>query len=439
MTQQAHEPAQSWGRETLNDELFRRPPVPAPESSLVVHVALLQDADQAGESIARIGRLLAEANLANPDDKGNYEVIAIGDDRLKWERHNEFTTYTLITRSPRDDPFAVAGDHPLGIGWIGELSGTTIAATKVRLVPQGGDEVLERALVSMRPDSASGLVAEGQARIWADCAIGADGYTRIAVEDRGVPPDRRGRLVQRLVDVETYRMMALLGFPHAKAVMGQLQRLEASLQSLVAQVAGADDGERDLEDDEATLHELLVLASEIEHLSAMNAYRFDASTAYFDIVEQRLEDLGEQRVQGHQRLSNFLRRRVGPAIQTVKAVSRRLETLSGHINFTASLIRTRVDLGLQRQNRTLLHSMDRRSALQLRLQQTLEWLTVAAMSYYGIGVIAYIAEGIAAMGLPVNPALVAGGSAPFVIGGAYWLVSRIRRILRENEEPQEPD
>ncbi len=432
MTQEGNEAQVEWDRQTLNDELFRRPPVRVGESSLVIHTAVLQDPDEAAESIARLSRLLAHHNLANPDGEGNYGFIAIGDDRLKWERHTEFTSYTLITRGSPDDPLAVPDDHPLGIAWMSELSGTTMAATRLRVVPQGAGDILERALVTLRPDPASGLVAEGQARLWADCSIASDGYTRLVVEDRGVPPDRRGRLIQRLIELETYRMMALLGFPHAKAVMGQLQQLEAQLQRLVARVANSRESE-ELDNDEATLDELLVLASEIEHLSAMNAYRFDASQAYFDIVEQRLEDLREERVQGHQRLSNFLRRRVGPAIQTVKAVSGRLETLSGHINFTASLIRTRVDLGLQRQNRTLLHSMDRRSALQLRLQQTLEWFTVAAMSYYGIGVIKFIAEGAAVAGASVPPALVAGIAAPLVIVGAYWLVHRIRRILREDE------
>ena len=150
--------------------------------------------------------------------------------------------------------------------------------------------------------------------------------------------------------------------------------------------------------------------------------------------QARLDELREERIQGYQRLGNFLGRPLRPAIKTVDAVRRRLESLSGHIDHTASLIRTRVDLRLQRQNQHLLHSMDRRAALQLRLQQTLEWLTVVAMSYYGIGIVLYIAKALGALGVPIEPHLVAGAAAPLVIGGAWWLVHTVRALLRAHGE-----
>jgi uncharacterized membrane-anchored protein len=422
----------TWDRRTLNEELFRRPPVPVGESALIVHAAFLQTAEQADRSLARLREMLAATELANPTDHRNYEVIPFGDKRLKWERHNEFTSYTLVTRLDRGGPFRAdtAGDLPGN--WLERIEGQQMAGTKICLVPESDTTARDQAVAALQSSGISGLVADGGARVWADYDIYPDGCTRIVLEDRGAPPDRRSRVVQRLVEIETYRMMAMLGFPPAKEVMGELQGLESDLRGLVARVADEDTAQ-DPEADEATLHELLTLASEIERLSAVNAYRFDASQAYYDIVQQRIEELRETRVEGCQRLSNFLRRRLGPAMQTVQAVARRLETLSGHINHTASLIRTRVDLRVQRQNRSLLHSMDRRAALQLRLQQTLEWLTVAAISYYGIGVVQYIAEAVAELGAPVKPALVAGAAAPFVIGGAYWLVTRVRRILREND------
>ncbi|MHA7835516.1 MAG: DUF3422 family protein, partial [Algiphilus sp.] len=225
----------------------------------------------------------------------------------------------------------------------------------------------------------------------------------------------------------------MLGFPPARSVMTELHDPEHQLRVLVARVADGD-ADATVDDDETTLHELLELASEVERLSAHNAYRFDASRAYFDLVQERLDELREERIQGYQRLGNFLGRPLRPAIKTVDAVRRRLESLSGHIDHTASLIRTRVDLRVQRQNQQLLHSMDRRAALQLRLQQTLEWLTVVAMSYYGIGIVLYIAKALDKLGVPIEPNLVAGGAAPLVIGGAWWLVHTVRVMLRAHGE-----
>lgn len=426
-------PKASWDRGVLNDELFRRPPVPVADGALIVHTAMVQDADEAAQSVQRLRSLLTSAELARPGDTRNYEVLHAGRSYLKWERHNEFTTYTLVTAPAQADPFVADAECVLPRNWMAELEGQRIAATKLRVIAAGDEATLATATAELRPEAASSLVADGQARIWMDCSLHADACTRGVILDHGLMVDRRSRLVQRLLEIETYRMLAMLGFPPARTVMAELHDLEHQLRILVARVADSD-ADADLDDDEATLHELLELASEIERLSAHNAYRFDASRAYFDIVQERLDELREGRIQGYQRLGNFLGRPLRPAIKTVEAVRRRLESLSGHIDHTASLIRTRVDLRVQRQNRLLLHSMDRRAALQLRLQQTLEWLTVVAMSYYGIGIVLYVAKALAALNLPVEPYLVAGAAAPVVIGASWWLVHTVRAMLRAHGE-----
>ncbi|MEQ9478272.1 MAG: DUF3422 domain-containing protein [Algiphilus sp.] len=424
--------ATAWERAALNDELFRRPPVPVAEGALILHTAMVQNADEAAQSVQRLRSLLTSAELATPGATRNYELLHAGRSYLKWERHTEFTTYTLVTLPSASDPFVADAECVLPKNWMAELDGQRIAATKIRLIASDDHQILSQATQALRPEAPSSLVADGQARIWMDCSIHPDACTRGIVCDQGLQPDRRARLVQRLLEIETYRMLAMLGFPPARSVMAELHDLEHQLRVLVARVA---DSEADTDhDDEATLHELLELASEVERLSAHHAYRFDASRAYFDLVQERLDELREERIQGYQRLGNFLGRPLRPAIKTVDAVRRRLESLSGHIDHTASLIRTRVDLRLQRQNQHLLHSMDRRAALQLRLQQTLEWLTVVAMSYYGIGIVLYIAKALGALGVPIEPHLVAGAAAPLVIGGAWWLVHIVRAMLRAHGE-----
>lgn len=433
----------NWSRAELNNELFRRPPVPLATHALVVRAAFLQTAEEATQSVNRLRNLLGrQQDTSSPGQGNTFELIEFGGGRFQWERHTEFTTYALIIDAGGEtgNPFNASGVAGLPSGWpndwIAEITGEQIAATRLQFLPSDETTALAEARSVMDPQCASSMVADGKGRIWVDSRIKADGCTRILIEDHGMGEDRRARLAQRLIEIEIYRMMAMLAFPPARQLMADLHQMESGLRELVMRVAADDDkpAEDAASDAESMLHELLALAAEVERVSAVNGYRFDASRAYFDIVEQRLDELKETRIPGHQRLSNFLKRRLGPAMETVAAVRRRLENLSGHIDHTASLIRTRVDLDLQRQNRSLLHSMDRRAALQLRLQATLEWLSLMAMSYYGIGIVLYMAEAAYALGAPVAPKLVAGLAAPVVIGVAWWIVHQVRKLLKEHGE-----
>ncbi len=440
MTQDAVQKAANWTRKELNDELFRRPPVPLAPNALVIRAAYLQTPEEAARSVERLRSLLGKTDKDKTPGKGSqFELIHFGDGRFQWERHTEFTTYALIIDVGAEvgKPFATPRETGLPADWpddwMAEIEGEQIAATRLQILPVSEEVKLDEARAVLDPQCASSLVTDGNGRIWVDNRIKADGCTRILVEDRGMGPDRPERLAQRLIEIETYRMMAMLAFPTARELMGELHGLESGLRELVIRVAD-EEAEDPAQAAEEMLHELLELAAKVEQTSALHAYRFDASRAYYDIVEQRLDELKETRIPGHQRLANFLNRRLGPAMETVAAVRRRLENLSGHIDHTASLIRTRVDLDLQRQNRSLLHSMDSRAALQLRLQTTLEWLSLMAMSYYGIGIVLYIAKAAAVVGMPVQPELVAGISAPFVIALAWWIVHQVRKLLREHEE-----
>ncbi len=72
--------------------------------------------------------------------------------------------------------------------------------------------------------------------------------------------------------------------------------------------------------------------------------------------------------------------------------------------------------------------MNRRARLQLRLQQTVEGLSVAAVSYYVVGLIGYLARGgQEAFGLPWDPAVATAVAVPAVVIMVWALVRRIRR------------
>lgn len=260
----------------------------------------------------------------------------------------------------------------------------------------------------------------------------SDGLTRILILDDGLGPARAGALSQRLIEIETYRTLALLGLPEAQRLGPGIMRIEDEMATITAQMR--DEKGRD---SEHLLAELIALAADLEAGAAASLYRFGASRAYDEIVAQRINIVGEQPISGHETWSGFLKRRLAPAMRTCRAVEDRQAGLSGKLARTANLLRTRIDVELERQNRDLLQSMNRRARLQLRLQQTVEGLSIAAVSYYVVGLINYLAKGLAEAGLPVDPTIATALAVAPVMLLIWWIVRRIRRThaARDADKP----
>ena len=77
--------------------------------------------------------------------------------------------------------------------------------------------------------------------------------------------------------------------------------------------------------------------------------------------------------------------------------------------------------------------MDRRAKLQLRLQQTVEGLSVAAIVYYVAGLLGYMAKAGKAGGLAVEPDLWVGLAIPVVALVVMWSLRRARQKLHAHE------
>jgi uncharacterized membrane-anchored protein len=176
------------------------------------------------------------------------------------------------------------------------------------------------------------------------------------------------------------------------------------------------------------LDRLMALAAEVERITAAADYRFGATRAYHALVERRIAELREQRIApGVPTLGETMDRRLAPAMRTCAATAGRLAALAERLARSANLLRTRVDVALEQQNHQLLTSMDRRAHLQLRLQATVEGLSVAAISYYVIGLLGHVFEAARHAGAPLDPEVATGLAVPFVLGAVWLLVRRIRR------------
>lgn len=421
-------------RRTVAAELHARTfePLRAPErvSQLAV---VCGDEDRALHE-AHLRRLVERFGRTLPDSLEHQVALDLGPFRLRWERHTECVTYTFTRHGAFTEPFAGSPLEDVPGDWLAELPGEVIAAATVAVEPCDTPERDRDGLAALfdgNPVIGSVVVA-GAARAWSDLRIHPDGLFRILVRDCSMSENQAGRLTKRLLDINLYRALALLGLPMAREVFPALSDADRRLARVASKMStrgpSADPGfESEL------LGELTALAAEIEDIAAQTTYRFDASQAYYGIVQQRLEQLRQQRIEGLQTFSEFLDSRLAPAIRTCEATQRRQTELADRAARLTSLLRARVEVSLQEQNRRLLQSMDRRARLQLRLQETVEGLSVIAIGYYGVGLVGYALKGLEKAGLPIDATIGMAISAPFVVGLTWFLLKRIKRRLGGHE------
>ncbi len=420
-------------RDELDQEFHARPFERLKTPSLISHLALLSGPGRAAidQDRAHIARLCNHYEVAPPALGAVHLSVDCGAFRLKWERHSEFSAYTFIAPTESVEPFTDPPIHYLPPDWLAQLAGELLVATHLDLRREPDPPLtLELLQILLDGGPLNGCrAADDAATVWSDFRVRPDGFTRILVFDRGLRETQAGRLVQRLLNIETYRMMAMLAFPLARQTSAEINRIEERLADLtdhMSQRAG-------LEQDHALLAELSGLAAEMERIAAAATYRFGASRAYDALVERRIVELREVRLPGVQTLREFMDRRLAPALRTVTSVRERQESLSTRISRAANLLRTRVDVALEQQNRDLLQSMNQRAQLQLRLQETVEGLSVVVLSYYLVGLVSYAVKALSKLGLPLNPELVTGLAIPVVIVAVGWGMRRMRRNLAQHD------
>jgi uncharacterized membrane-anchored protein len=415
-------------RESLINELHARPfePLKPPVRASHLAVVIGESVEAARDQCAHFVRLCARYDVAPPAEGAKHFVQDLGPFRVRWERHGEFCTYTFLRDEPFAEPFADPVINLVPRDWLDAIPGEVLIAAHVALEERDAPEREAAALSRLfNHHSLIGCgVAGGGAMMWTDLRVDQDGFTRFLVRDVDLHDRQAGRAVQRLLEIHTYSNMALLALPPAQDAGPQIARCDAALSDITRRLGILREGV----DERALLGEITALAGEVERLEAATNYRFGAARAYYELVLARLTELREQRVDGFQRLSVFLDRRLGPALRTCEATGARQGALAARVARASNLLRTRVDVALEAQNQDLLQSMNRRAQLQLRLQATVEGLSVAAISYYVVGLIGYVAKALKSTGLPLDADVVSGVAIPFVVGTVWYGVRHVRRI-----------
>ena len=425
-------------RVQLHDELHARPPSRIHLPALVVSVAVLNAGVTRADECAHLQKLPGQSGLHIDALQSNFLRLRLTGHTLKWERHTEFTRYSVVQPLPAHAlPGAhapdVLSDLAIDPAWLSAIPGRTVAAITLAMAGGSSDDLAGllatgrdwfggTSVVASRIGSSSSGSSGGPVCAITDFSLQESGFERmLVIAPPDLSPGRAGRISARLLEIETYRLMALRGLPVAKALAPILHDGETALANITASLEDAHSS------DQALLETLIALAARVERATALHGYRFSATQAYDALVRQRIAELREAPLPGTQMIGEFMQRRLSPAIATVAATAQRLASLSQRIERASALLRTRVDIATEAQNQQLLSKLTRGQELQLRLQATVEGLSIAAISYYVVSLLLYAGKAAHAAGLPVNPEVAAGALIPLVL----WAVWRTTRRIHD--------
>ncbi|WP_031434707.1 DUF3422 family protein [Methylomarinum vadi] len=414
----------------LHNEVHARSSVVLDLPVTASHLALMLNSEEKKLDRQHLLALCERFGMAPPKQDANHFTARFDNFQLRWEQHSEFSTYTFYVNKISDDPFGKPALKNAPVDWMAKLSGKVIVAAHASIIPatpsSGNIESLSGHFAGNALVGAE--VSGGAAKAYTDFRIHVDGFSRFLIVNDHLKKAQAGRLLQRLFEIEDYRVMALLAFPIARKLTPALIKADRQLKEITAEMAeaGCNDGK--------LLDELTTLAAEVENHISSNHYRFSAANAYYNLVSQRIEELREVRIQGLQTFSEFMSRRLEPAINTCQSTAKRFTLLSERISNAGELLRTRVDISIERQNQDLLKSMNTHAKMQFRLQGTVEGVSIFAITSYAVSLIGSIAKAMKSTGWDINPPLIIGISIPFVLTLVAIGVRRIHKLIQKIDE-----
>lgn len=418
-------------RYAMANELHARPFPTVETPSRAAYLAIKPAKNAAGRDRAadraHLIDLLDRFGAQHPQPDATHYFGQIGKHLLKWESHTEFVTYTIFGKGLAERPFDAQTFNVFPEDWLNAAPGTRVTSALIRIeVADGDDGISEKIDDWFVPESlAISRVLEDDLVVAGDFRIDTAGHIRFALFARPRTGQRRvGRVVQRLCEIETYKAMSMLGLSRAREMNPDLADIDKTLSALLGDMCGP------IADPAKVLQSLLAVSAELENIIAQSAFRFGATGAYETIVNQRIGVLRETRFGGRQTFSEFMMRRFDPAMRTVKSTQARLQAMSDRALRAGELLRTRVDVERSAQNQELLTSMDRRADLQLRLQRTVEGLSVVAISYYAVSLVLYMTGPLEKL-LDVSKTVMAAVATPIVLVLVWMMVTQIRKKMEK--------
>ncbi|MBW8294464.1 DUF3422 domain-containing protein [Sphingopyxis sp.] len=403
-------------REGVVSELhLRRMPALAAPLRMIQILRVVASDDRAVEALHVAAMPIAQTHIRQSDrhvDGCSNEGI-----EFLWEQQSEASTATIILPGAGIHPFVVAEHENAAMNWLYEAPGEVLRAIRIEIVE---DDLIADAIINEDIFERDNLVScrvPGGARFWSDFKLGQDGFGRLLVAANGMSAFDLGRAVQRFQELGNYRNLALLGLKVTQTNSPELAVREAKLLEISEKIVVADH-------DDLLLDALIDLAARTTALNAQTAYRMSATEAYSEVALHRLHALQAEPIAGYQTLAGFTERRLLPAVKTCRSFGIRLESLAQRIERATAQLRTRIEMRIQNQNSEMLASMNESSARQLKLQHLVEGLSVVGVSYYVVGLIAYMVKAVDPVLVGIDSNHIVAYATPAVIMVAWFYLRR---------------
>jgi uncharacterized membrane-anchored protein len=423
-------------RDLIFRELHARPYHRFTGPGHILHLAFLTDDTREQTDSAFLEELTRSLDLSQSYVTARHSIWSnairgTGTLVVTWERHQAYCTYTFLLTALEIpfSPFDFDFRSLIPESWLARQSPQLLVATQVALGGPSDIGVDPDALESLfegHPVNGCSIMG-GRGRYFSCFRLHSNGMGRVVLFTDEMSPDETGRSVQRILAIEDLYHLTLLPIPVSREIRPALNQLEDRFNQQMSRLFAA----QDVREERETLDNLLRLAADVEHVRARVSSLFPASAAYLSMLEQRLSELREGKIEHILMPSRFVMRRIRPAVDTFQHVLEQIANMSERVSRAAGLLRTRIELSMEEQNQKLLESVDRRAHLQLRLQETVEGLSVIVLSYYSLGLIAYLLKGLKSLGAGVNPDLATGMVAPFLVAAVWVLMRRLKeRVAR---------
>ncbi|NQD96079.1 DUF3422 domain-containing protein, partial [Pseudomonas sp. CrR25] len=274
-------------------------------------------------------------------------------------------------------------------------------------------------------DPAGSNIGGGDASVWSDFRLTDDGLNRILLVNRTLNAYRLGRMIRRLLEIETYRMMASLTLPVAQSINRELRGYDQELTGLSDRNAESDAGNA-----KQLLSDIASLSARIVRSTVRARQRLSAAEAYAQLVFERIGELRESHVGDCQRLGVFIERRFRPTLRYCAATDQRLVRLGDSVAHLGDLLQVRVQVEVEEQNSEILRSLNARADTQIKIQKAVEGLSIIAISYYLLSLFKLIYQGLHSLGADIAPKTAIAVFAPLALAIIGAIALRIRKARR---------
>ena len=408
-------------RHAILGEAHARPFFPLEAPARILALAFLRGTEPTHVMRERLNAFARAHGAAPAPATAKHHRILLPQGLFRWEEHTEFTTFVFMLSGDATFFDRDGGDVLRSLP-LPEQPGPHLVSIDMAFVrSEGADAALGRIKSSVMSISS---VDDGRADVASDFVPDDAGFVRFVVINRDLPDRRLGSLARDVMEIEVYRTLALLGLPEAQRVGPLVRDVEQGLAGLMGDLVH----QQSLQESDQLLARLTHMTARAEAEIAQTKFRFGATRAYGAILNDRLAGFTMPASPEAPAIASFLGRRNAPALRTCETMEANLLDLAARLTRASGLLRTRIDVELAKQNNMLLGTMNERTHLQLRLQQTVEGLSIAAISYYVIGLVSYLLKGIKeAHWLPLPLDIAIAAAVPLVVLAMALVVRRIRR------------